>query len=223
VPRYIRNASPSRAMAHFVVAVSRRLYRRGPGDHAGSGTRRGSGSPQWSFWLKMLGEHVPCTPVAAVFEVLLVPPQSSRVDREHRVDRRVHQAVPPAFVACATPSWNGAMTAGSLSPGPRGPADNPDDQLESVGATPLAPLPEHAGGEERPGPASAVGASCADHRWSSDERASAGFSEGARDPLGRLKARAGSGLQLSRPPLGRGSRVRWLHDRPRPPAPPSRR
>jgi hypothetical protein len=57
-------------------------------------------------------------PVAAILKVLLVPPQSSRVDDEHRVDGWVHQAVPPAFVACATPRWNGAMTVGSLSPGP---------------------------------------------------------------------------------------------------------
>ena len=42
---------------------------------------------------------MPCTPVAAVFDVLLVPPQSGRVDDEHRVDGRVHQAVPPASVA----------------------------------------------------------------------------------------------------------------------------
>src|SRR5450759_3691179 len=48
---------------------------------------------------EVAGEHVPCPPVAAIFEMLLVPPQSSRVDDEHRVDGRVHQAVPPASVA----------------------------------------------------------------------------------------------------------------------------
>jgi hypothetical protein len=36
--------------------------------------------------------------VAAIFEVLLVPSQSGRVDDEHRVDGRVHQAM------AATPS-----------------------------------------------------------------------------------------------------------------------
>src|SRR5450756_1012616 len=65
------------------------------------------------------GEHMPCAPVAAIFEVLLVPPQSSRVDQEHRVDGRVHQAVPPASVAWATPWQKGrAMTVESISPGP---------------------------------------------------------------------------------------------------------
>jgi hypothetical protein len=42
---------------------------------------------------------MPCMPVAAIFEVLLVPPQSSRVDDEHRVDGRVHQAVASPIVA----------------------------------------------------------------------------------------------------------------------------
>src|SRR5450759_5424872 len=45
------------------------------------------------------GEHVPRAPVAGIFEVLLVPPQSSRVDDEHLVDGRVHQAVASPTVA----------------------------------------------------------------------------------------------------------------------------
>jgi hypothetical protein len=65
---------------------------------------------------------MPCTPVAAVVEVLLVTPQSSRADDEHRVDGRVHQALPPVSVACSMPRWNVAMGVDLPSPGPVRPS-----------------------------------------------------------------------------------------------------
>jgi hypothetical protein len=42
---------------------------------------------------------MPSVPVAAIFEVLLVPTEGSRVDDEHRVDGWVHQAGLPASEA----------------------------------------------------------------------------------------------------------------------------
>ena len=40
----------------------------------------------------MAGEHVPCPPVAAIFGVLLVSPQSSGANHGHCVDGGVHHA-----------------------------------------------------------------------------------------------------------------------------------
>jgi hypothetical protein len=84
--------------------------------------------PPSTWWPRCLTREERSRPalsvlVAAILKVLLVPPQSSRVDDEHRVDGRVHQALPRVFVAIMR--FRGAERSTSLCPRSRS-ANEPD-------------------------------------------------------------------------------------------------